>query len=508
MYIRGGLPRLAGVAVVAFWGSTASIDAQSGQGAPAPPADEHAAQTGDEHAIHDMGAMVRDGSGTAWLPDASPMYAIHRQKGAWTLMAHENVFVQFLHESGSRGDDQVGSINWVMGMAGRTVGTGHLAFRGMFSVEPWTIRGCGYPDLLASGEECQGEKIHDRQHPHDLPMEIAVQYDAPIAGAVRWQVYVGAAGEPALGPVAYPHRVSAMPNPVAPMTHHWFDATHVSFGVVSGGMYGKRWKAETSVFNGREPDEHRTDFDFGALDSVSGRLWFLPTANFAFQVSAGRLTEAEAAEDGGARIGVTRATASGTYHTVFRDNSIWATTVAWGRNAEPGRATNALLLETNLTFDDRNTWFGRFEVAGKTAHDLDVRAVSDAFTVAKLQGGYTRYLDALGGFTPGLGATLSAGFVPKELEAVYGSRANIGFGVFATLRPAATPAAAAVAGQTGRTMVMTAIDPATLMCPAPVAATTASKTVYNGTTYYFCSDSDRDVFLKDPAMNVAMMRKP
>jgi YHS domain-containing protein len=107
-----------------------------------------------------------------------------------------------------------------------------------------------------------------------------------------------------------------------------------------------------------------------------------------------------------------------------------------------------------------------------------------------------------------LGATLSAGFVPKELGAVYGSRANIGFGVFATLRPAAPAGAAVVAAQGGHTMVMTATDPAKLTCPVPVGATTASRTTYNGTTYYFCSDSDRDVFLKDPAMNVAMMPKP
>ena len=509
MYIGRVLPRLAAVVAVAFWGSRVSVDAQSAQTALAPEQHEQeTSQTGTEHAGHDMGSMTRDGSGTAWLPDASPMYAIHQQKGAWTVMAHENVFVQFLHESGNRGDDQIGSINWIMGMAGRTVGTGHLAFRGMFSVEPWTIRGCGYPDLLASGEQCHRETIHDRQHPHDLPMEISAEYDAPVTGAVRWQVYAGAAGEPALGPVAYPHRISAMPNPVAPMTHHWFDSTHVSFGVVTGGVYGSRWKAETSVFNGREPDEHRTDFDFGALDSLSGRLWFLPTANLAFQVSAGRLTGAEAADPGGTRVDVTKATVSGTYHTALRDNSIWATTVAWGRNAETEHATNALLLETNLTFNDRDTWFGRFEAAGKTAHDLDVVAMSEAFTVVKIQGGYTRYLQGWGRFAPGLGATLSAGFVPKELEAAYGSRANIGFGVFATLRPAARAGTAAVAAQGGHTMVMTATDPAKLMCPVPVDATTASKTTYSGTTYYFCSESDRDTFLKDPAMNVAMMPKP
>ena len=275
---------------------------------------------------------------------------------------------------------------------------------------------------------------------------------------------------------------------------------------MTAGLYGKRWKAETSAFNGREPDEERTDFDFGELDSVSGRLWFLPTANLAFQVSAGRLTEAEAGEDGSPRVDVTKTTASAMYHTMFRGNSIWATTVAWGRNAETD-ATNALLLETNLTLDERDTWFGRLEVVGKTAHDLAIATTSEASTVAKLQGGYTRYLDARRGFKPGLGATLSAGIVPKQLEAAYGSRVNFGVGVFATLRPAAPAAGTAAAAQAGHTMVMTATDPAKLACPTTVDATTASKTTYNGTMYYFCSDKDRDQFLEDPAMNVAMMPK-
>ena len=381
--------------------------------------------------------MAREGSGTAWLPDTTPMYAIHWQRGAWQFMAHENAFVQFLHESGDRGDDQFGSINWMMGMAQRNVGNGRVMFRGMFSAEPWTIRGCGYPDLLASGEQCKGEKIHDRQHPHDLLMEISAEYDAPLKGPVRWQVYGGPVGEPALGPVAYPHRVSAMPNPLAPISHHWLDSTHITFGVVTGGVYGNRWKAEASVFNGREPDEKRTNFDFGALDSFSGRLWFLPTSRLALQVSAGRLTEAEASENGGPGIDVTRATASATYHRAFRDNSIWATTIGWGRNEESGHASHALLIETNLTFDERDTWFGRFEAASKTAHDLAVAESADAFTVAKLQGGYTRYFSAWRGLKPGVGASLSAGLVPERLESAYGSRVNAGFGVFVTLRPAA-----------------------------------------------------------------------
>ena len=304
----------------------------------------HEGQARDEHANHDMADMARDGSGTAWLPDQSPLYAVHTMKGPWMLMFHENAFLQILRESGDRGDDQPGSINWVMGMAERNLGPGRLEVRAMFSAEPWSIRGCGYPDLLATGELCDGQKIHDRQHPHDLVMELSAEYNAAIAGDLRWQVYGGPAGEPALGPVAYPHRISASPNPLAPIAHHWLDSTHVSFGVVTGGIYGKTWKVESSVFNGREPDETRTDFDFGALDSVSGRVWFLPTPHLALQFSAGHLKEAEAGEEGGPRTDVDRVTASATFHRAFRDDSISATTVAWGRNSEPGHASNAVMV--------------------------------------------------------------------------------------------------------------------------------------------------------------------
>ena len=87
---------------------------------------------------------------------------------------------------------------------------------------------------------------------------------AQSAAAYGSRCTAARSGEPALGPVAFPHRVSAMPNPLAPITHHWFDATHIAYGVVTGGVYGNRWKAEASLFNGREPDENRTDFDFVA----------------------------------------------------------------------------------------------------------------------------------------------------------------------------------------------------------------------------------------------------
>jgi hypothetical protein len=434
MYCWKSAAREIGAAVMVIAGLT-----------PAYAQDEHAGHQAkpESHAGHDMASMARDGSGTSWLPDDTPIYAFHASKGRWTLMAHENAFLQFLSEASPRSESQGGSVNWLMGMASRPVGPGRLQLRGMVSFEPWTIRGCGYPDLLASGERCDGESIHDRQHPHDLLMEVAAQYDAPLARGLRWQIYGGPVGEPALGPVAFPHRASAMPNLLAPISHHWLDATHITFGVVTGGVYGRRWKAEASLFNGREPDEDRTDVDLDALDSVSGRVWWLPAPFLAFQVSAGRLTDAEPGDPGDPATSITRTTASATVHKGMGEGSIWATTVAWGRNAEDGHATNGFLLETSLVRDERDTWFGRFEVVGKTAHDLaleSLEADGDApFTVAKLQGGYTRYFAPRRGFAPGIGASVSAGVVPESLRSAYGHRVNAGVAVFLTVRPAAVP---------------------------------------------------------------------
>ena len=438
--------------IVSFLTSSRSVGAQTpdhGQhhpAAPAPPKPGQGEQPVD-HSQHQMpsGTIIdlphgREGSGTAWLPDSSPMYAVHGRYGDWQLMGHGNGFLQFLYDGGDRGADQFGSINWVMGMAKRPFQNGRLTLRGMLSLEPFTIRGCGYPDLLASGEVCDGHPIVDRQHPHDLFMEVAAQYDRPLTEGLGLQVYGGLAGEPALGPVAYPHRISAMPNPIAPLSHHWLDASHITFGVFTGGVYGRRWKVEGSLFNGREPDDERYNFEFAALDSFSGRVWYLPNENLALQVSAGHLAEAEEDVEEATRVDVDRVTASATYHRPIRDGaSLWATTLAWGRNTEEGLATNFVLAETSVTFDEQDSWYGRFEVGRKTAHDLDVHGVEPdrLFTLSKVQAGYTRYFDAWNGLKPGVGAALSMSLVPSALDTVYGNRASFGFGLYVTVRPAA-----------------------------------------------------------------------
>jgi hypothetical protein len=377
-----------------------------------------------------------EASGTSWIPDATPMAAHHVEAGPWSLMLHGNLFVQYLHEWAPihRGSHQLGSINWMMLMARRQTRGGRAGVRAMFSLEPWTIPGCGYPDLLASGELCEGDGLHDRQHPHDLFMEVAAEYERRVTAnrPLTWHVYGGLAGEPALGPPAFPHRASAASNPVAPISHHWLDATHITFGVVTAGLSGRRWRLEASAFNGREPDESRGGIDFGPLDSVSGRFTVRPHGSVALQVSGGRLESAEQEFANGPRYDITRVTASALYA-----RGRMAATLAWGANTERGQRTHAGLVEATLSLTERDAVFGRAELNSKPSHALHVHEQPNAIlTVGKLQGGYARYLHPTGGVQMGLGASASAALVPPSIRPNYGG-VGLGLAVFANVRPAA-----------------------------------------------------------------------
>mgnify|MGYP001560722293 CR=1 FL=1 len=390
---------------------------------------------------------AREASGTAWQPSTTPMEGIHASVGGWMFMGHANVFAQFLYESGDvhRTSHQAGSINWFMGMLRRPVGRGRVGVRAMLSAEPWTIAGCGYPDLLATGEICDGDSIHDRQHPHDLFMELAVDYERPLAGRLRVHAYAGLAGEPALGPPAFPHRASAMPNPIAPIAHHWLDATHIAYGVVTAGLSGSRWRVEGSAFNGREPDEARAGLEFAALDSVAARVSLAPSQRWSVQVSAGHLREAEAGLGSQPRQDVSRATVSAMYFRPTAGSGGWAATVAYGVNHETGeipgglleQSTHAVLAEASLrSASGRHQWFGRMEAVGKPAHDLHVHEyITNIFTVGKAQVGYLHQLPAIKGWAPGLGAHVNLSLLPALLAPRYNGRVAPGIGVFANLRP-------------------------------------------------------------------------
>ena len=421
------------------------------QAAEAAPAQDAPAQTAHQHHMPASGDLfpAREGSGTSWLPDETQMHGASRTWRGWTMAMHGSLFTQFLYEPGDRhrtggvSTHQFSAPNWGMVMGRRLAGRGRVGFRAMMSLDPLTIPGCGYISFLASGEACDGDTIHDRQHPHDVFMELAADYDRPLRGRLRWTIYGGLAGEPALGPAAFPHRRSAALNPIAPIGHHWLDATHITFGVVTAGVYDSRWKAEVSAFNGREPDEHRSGLDLGPLDSFSGRLSFSPTPRLALQVSAGHLEEAELEFEPQPRADVNRFTASATYHRSLGGGA-WASTIALGMNSarKPipegsfASRTLAWLFESTATLRDRHTVFGRVEIVEKPAHDLHAHEFpTSIFTVGKLQAGYVREIGRWTRASAGIGATASLSLVPAELESRYGGRASPGAGLFFSLRP-------------------------------------------------------------------------
>ena len=394
---------------------------------------------------------TKEASGTAWLPQVTPMYGVHRPWRGWDVRLAGVAFVQALyeprdrHRTGGSSTHQTGSVNWGMVMARRSAGGGRFGIRTMVSAEPWTVAGCGALSFLATGEVCDGDTIHDRQQQHDLVMELAVDYDRRLRGAWRWQIYAGLAGEPAIGPPGYPHRASAIANPIGPVTHHWLDSTHVIFGVVTVGVHNQRWKVETSIFNGREPDESRVDLDLGAFDSVAARLSFLASKRLALQVSAARLRDAWSDFPFPDQDPATRATASAVYHMPFGINGIWATTLAFGTNhartAVSGgildATTAAALLESSVTFSDRHTVFGRGEVGGMPAHHLHAHEYSTSvFAIGKAQLGYVRQLSTVKGMRPGIGGTVSVSFLPVELAPRYSGRTAPSIGVFFSLQAA------------------------------------------------------------------------
>ena len=120
--------------------------------------------------------MNREGSGTAWQPDSTPMYAKGFMLGGWSMMAGELAFGGYDYQGSRRGAGQVFSTNWAMLMAEHELLGGELGARLMMSGEEFTDGGRGYPLLLQSGEEFHGVPNHDRQHPHDLFMEMAATY--------------------------------------------------------------------------------------------------------------------------------------------------------------------------------------------------------------------------------------------------------------------------------------------------------------------------------------------
>jgi hypothetical protein len=381
--------------------------------------------------------MSRMGSGTSWLPDASPMHAAHYEAGRWGLMLHGQAFGMYDRQFSDRGDDQVSSPNWVMLMATRPLAGGFLQLRGMFSAEPFTVGARGYPLLLQSGEAYQGQPLHDRQHPHDLFMELAALYERPVARNLALSLYAAPVGEPALGPVAFPHRPSAAGDPLAPLAHHWQDATHISFGVLTAGVFTRAVKLEGSLFNGREPDEHRYNFDYAgrSLDSWAGRLTVNPGTNWSLSASYGFLKSPEELRPD---VSQHRFTAAVLHSRLVGKDGNWSSALVYGANKhEGGDWGGSVTAETNLAFDQRNEIFARVNFVRKSGEDLVAGTdPEEEFNLGGLVLGYVRELVDLGGVNLGAGVQGALNVIPAGLEPAYGTRTPAGFAVYLRLRPA------------------------------------------------------------------------
>ncbi|MFZ5482574.1 MAG: hypothetical protein ACOZNI_37775 [Myxococcota bacterium] len=372
---------------------------------------------------------TRNASGTAWQPDTAPMHGFAGEAGALRWMAHANAFGMYDWQAGEGGE--LGSVNWVMGRVAARPGAADLGARVMVSLEPLTLGGDGYPLVGQTGETWGGEPLVDRQHPHDLLMEVALQYRQAVGEHVATELYVAPAGEPALGPAAFPHRASAIADPVAPLGHHWQDSSHISHGVVTAGVATSFGKIEGSWFNGREPDEGRYDLDVRVPDSWSARATLNPVEALSAQVSYGWLASPETLAPDRP---LTRVTASLTYDHAMRGQGNWATTAAWGRNVEGEHATDSALVESTLSAGRHVNLFGRAEYVVKAAEDFG-RAGEATYGLASVGLGHVYTVEALPGWATGLGVRGSVTRVPPELERAYGTRTPLGAIVYLQLRP-------------------------------------------------------------------------
>jgi hypothetical protein len=403
-----------------------------------PEKDSASAHEQHEHGMHDMHMMnmthaysrnlpmSRNGSGTSWSPDESPMLMYMAHAGKTSFMFHGNIFVRYnaqdVTNKGNRGGYKWDAPNWFMGMMNTPVGK-----RGLFNVSLMVsldrpiMGGAGYPLLFQSGETWKNRPLIDRQHPHDFISGLSVGYTHMINKDIDVFAYLGYPGEPALGATAFMHRISSMNNPDAPLGHHWQDATHITFGVGTLGFRYKKFKVEGSVFTGREPDENRYDFDKPLFDSYSYRVSYNPSAQWALQFSQGFVHSPEALEP---EENVVRTSASAMHvKQLAKPNSFIATTGVWGfNNKDNGKhKEHSALLESNLQLN-RNTVYGRYEFVEKSTHELQLEEpFGDAkFSVHALTLGYNRALLTRFNTTLFLGAQGTVNFSEKALHDIYG----------------------------------------------------------------------------------------
>jgi hypothetical protein len=372
--------------------------------------------------------MNRNGSGSAWLPDNSPMYGymMHTQK--WMHMFHGNIFIRYnrqdIGNKGTRGDGKFDAPNWFMGMGQRKIGNkGLFRYSVMMSLDPLTVGGEGYPLLFQSGETWNGVPLVDRQHPHDLFSELSVAYTHMISEDADLFVYLAYPGEPAFGPVAFMHRVSSLYNPEAPISHHWQDATHITFGVATAGFRFRQFKLDISSFTGREPNEERYGFDKPRFDSWSARLSYNPSPAWALQVSQARVNDIH---EFGPREDQNKTTASAIHSLRLSENTFLNTSAVWGRNADVAEhhmASNSILIESAYAIN-RTTIYGKYEWVQKSTEDLlldeTIFDPENLYSINSISLGIQQRILNISKTNLALGIQASLNMTSDELTSIYG----------------------------------------------------------------------------------------
>ena len=400
--------------------------ADASQDSTAMPAHDHS-QMSNHGDMNEAGMyLMRMASGTSMNPQSWPMPMLMPKLGSWSMMIMGEDYLIDTQQSGPRGGDKFYSPNWFMASAIHKLGRGSLLLQSMFSLDPATITHESYPLLFQTGETAYGRPLVDAQHPHDFFMSLGASYAHPLGEDTMLQLYYAPVGDPALGPVAFSHRASAMELPQAPLGHHWQDSTHIADNVATLALNHKWLRVEASGFFGTEPDENRWNIDWGPMNSYSGRVSVFPSKNWMAQVSAGRISKPERQSDGD----VVRATASLHYTRPMAAGTAWSTSLIWGRNHDIASQhnLNSYLLESVYPITKVDFLTGRIELVDKDElfandpvleHRLE-HAAGSTFRVQAYTAGYTRDMGTFRHVEAGIGANITAYAIPAAIQPFYG----------------------------------------------------------------------------------------
>ena len=247
-------------------------------------------------------------------------------------------------------------------------------------------------------------------------MELSASYSVKLADKASAFLYAGLPGEPAFGPPAFMHRQSISASPEAPITHHWLDSTHITFGVVTAGLVLDRVKLEASRFNGREPDEHRWNIETAPLDSTALRLSWNPTDTLSLQGSWAHLEEPEQLEPG---VNQRRWSASAHLHPADGERLVGDDPRLGPQERSRARITTPSRSKARSSGSDW-TLFGRGEITENNElveSSMTTSITRHAFTVGKMSLGLVRDFAVAKHLKLGVGGLYSLNFVPARAEA-------------------------------------------------------------------------------------------